>query len=228
MVIRDAAGQIVPFGKVHKQLVADFLYGTLPDWVEVVGNPTFEPLPDRGTIAVTTPATAGATAELKMKHLIDSSKVTAIAITLEALQLNGNIGISVQVGIKSKDSKAGITFFQNVNQKYGMVRAYKADGTYTDFKQNMVFFTTQGVAGDEAQNRKNLTVLLCTGLQFSAGFERPSVWLGADDQYGGVAADLSGGLFQHGELQCLLKLTTSKAEAKYFKCAQLKVDIWSN
>lgn len=111
MIIRDAAGQIVPFGKVHKQLVADFLYGTLPDWVEVVGTPTFEPLPDRGTITVTTPTTAGATAELKMKHLIDSSKVTAIAITLEALQFNGNIGISVQVGIKSKDSKAGITFF---------------------------------------------------------------------------------------------------------------------
>ncbi|WKL02946.1 hypothetical protein Q0F98_03895 [Paenibacillus amylolyticus] len=77
MVIRDAAGQIVPFGKVHKQLVADFLYGMLPDWVEVVGTPTFEPLPDRGTITVTTPTTAGATAELKMKHLIDSSKVTA-------------------------------------------------------------------------------------------------------------------------------------------------------
>lgn len=100
MVIRDAAGHIVPFGKVHKQLVADFLYGTLPDWVEVVGTPTFEPLPDRGIITVTTPATAGASAELKMKHLINSSKVTAIAVTFESLQMNGNIGISVQVGIK--------------------------------------------------------------------------------------------------------------------------------
>ncbi|WFR63042.1 hypothetical protein P9222_00910 [Paenibacillus amylolyticus] len=228
MVIRDAAGNIVPFGKVHKRLVADFLNGTLPEWVEVVGTPTFEPLPDRGTITVTTPGTAGASVELRMKQLIDSSKVTAIAITFEALQFNGNIGLSVQIGIKSPDSKAGITFFQNVNQKYGTIRAYKADGTYTDFQQNMVFFTTNGVAGDEAQNRKNITVLLCTGLQFSAGFERPSVWLGADDQYGGVAANLSGGLFQHGNLQCLLKLTTSPAEAKYFKCSQMKVDIWSN
>lgn len=228
MVIRDAAGNIVPFGKVHKELIAEFLFGTAPEWLEFVGTPSFEPLPDRGTLTVTTAATVGASAEIKLKHLIDSTKVTAIAITFEGLQFNGNIGISVQVGIKATDSKAGITFFQNVNQKYGVIRAYKADGTYTDYQQNMVFFTTNGVAGDEAQNRKNLTVLLCTGSQFSAGFEKPSVWIGADDQYGGVAADLSGGLFQHGNLQCIGKLTTSLAEAKYLKCSKVKVDIWSN
>lgn len=76
------------------------------------------------------------------------------------------LGFRFRSALKSPDSKAGITFFQNVNQKYGSVRAYKADGNYTDFKQNMVFFTTKGLAGDEAQNKKNLTVLLCTGLQF--------------------------------------------------------------
>lgn len=227
MIIRDRNGNIIPFGKTYKELSADFLDGTLPAWLETVGTVTFQPLPDKGTITVATAATAGASAELKMKSLIDSSKVTAIAVTVEGLQINGNQSISVQLGIKGTDSKSGVTFFHNVNTLKGAIRTYKPDGTYVDEPQNMVFHTSMGQAGDEAQNSKNLTLLLCTGSQFPAGSERPSAYLGSGDQWGGLTPSLAG-IFTHGQLQCVLKITTSAAESKYVKVSKIKVGIWSN
>ncbi|MCM3131882.1 hypothetical protein M3629_03750 [Paenibacillus polysaccharolyticus] len=224
-MMRGADGSLIPYGKVYKELKADFLTGALPTWLETVGTVSYEPLPDRGTITVATAATAGNSAELKTSSLFDTTKVTAIQFTLEALQLNGNISVSVQVGIKSVDSKAGITFFHNVNQAKAFIRAYKADGTYTDYEQKMALFTVN-TAGDEGQNRKNLTLTLLTGLHCPVGMERPAAYLSADDQFGGLA-DLRG-VFTHGQVQCIAKITTSVAESKYIKCSQVKVGLWSN
>lgn len=234
MEYRDLEGKIVPFGKVYKEFKADFLDGTLPSWLEtatklgteseVIGaGATFEPLPGRGTVTVSTAAASGASCDLRSKFVVDSTQVTAIDFTLEALQYNGNVSMSVQVGIKAIDAKSGITFFQNVNQNAAAIRVYKADGTTVDFPVKMALFTM--TAGDEAQNRKNLTVRLLTGKQYPDGMERQYVYLYNGDHCGAFV-DITG-TFTHGNLQCLARVTSS-GPIKNIKTSQVKIGLWSN
>ncbi|WP_340028994.1 hypothetical protein MHB71_05095 [Paenibacillus sp. FSL H7-0940] len=226
MLHRGLDGKEIPSGKIHKQLCANFLDGALPSWLTTVGTPTFEPPPGRGLLRLTTAATAASSVELKSTATFNSTQFTEISYTIEGLQFNGNIQISAQIGIKSADSKAGITFFHNVNQPSGIIRAYKADGTYTDYPTKMAFFTVN-MAGDEGQNSKNLTVRLFTGKQYAASTgRRVYVYVQNDDQVGALA-DVTDS-FIDGDLQCIAKLTTSAAVAKTLVASQVKIDLWSN
>lgn len=226
MLHRGLDGKEIPSGKIHKQLCANFLDGALPTWLTTLGTPTFEAPPGRGLMRLSTDAVANSTVELKSSMLFDSTQFTEIAFTVEGLQFNGNIQMSVQMGIKSTDSKAGITFFHNVNQPTAMIRAYKADGTYVDYPTKMAFFTVN-MAGDEGQNRKNVTVRLFTGQQYAASTgKRVYVYVQNDDQVGALADVTSS--FTNGNLQCIAKVTTGAAAAKILTASQVKIDLWSN
>ncbi|WP_433581606.1 hypothetical protein [Paenibacillus amylolyticus] len=244
MFIRDLEGNVIPFGKVRKELYANFLDGTLPAWLEtatrlaadpteaVGAGTTFEPLPDRGTVQVTSPLTNNSYAELRTKLKFDSSKVSAIKFTLEAFQLAGNTWQTAQVGIKSVDGLAGITFHQTATSGgSGIVRIYRttAQGGNIDRPVKMALFTL-GLAGDEGQNRKNISILLLTGKQYPTDAERQFVVIMNDDQVG--AYEEITGLLNHGELQCVARVNTTTGvptdQPRFLKAAAVKVELWSN
>lgn len=242
MHILDLNGKVVPYGKVHKQLYADFLDGTLPTWLEtairdataqaevVGGGTTYEPLPDRGTVQVTSPITNNSYAELRTKVLFDSTKISAIKFTLEAFQLAGNTWQTAQIGIKSPDGLSGVTFYQNaVSGGSGIIRIYRPGGN-VDRPVKMALFTL-GLAGDEGQNRKNFSIVLLTGKQYPADAERQFVLLMNGDQVG--AYEEITGLLNHGQLQCVARTGTNASgmptdQPRFLKTAAVRVELWSN
>ncbi|MNI40890.1 hypothetical protein D3C73_951270 [compost metagenome] len=247
MHILDLNGDVVPYGKVHKTRYADFGDGTMPSWLEtairdavpstnvevVGGGTTFEPFPDRGTVQVTSPITNSSWAEIRTTFKIDPTKVTAIKWPLEAFQLAGNTWQSAQMGIKADDNMSGITFLQQaVSGQGGIIQIYRpaAQGGNIQRPVKMALFTL-GLAGDEGQNRKNLSIVLLTGKQYAADAERQFVLIMNGDQVG--AYEEITGLLQPGQYRCIARVNTNASgmptdQPRYIKAAAARVEIWSN
>ncbi|MCF7753356.1 hypothetical protein KQ941_02795 [Paenibacillus xylanexedens] len=244
MHITGPDGKLIPYGKVYKSLVADFTDGTIPAWLEtatklaadateVVGaGTTFEPLPGRGDITVTAPRTNNSYADIRTKVKFDPTKFTAIKFTLESLQFTGNTWQTAQIGIKTFDSTAGITLLQtNTSGAGAVIRIYRSAGAGGNVDRPIkMALHTVGLAGDEGQNRKNISLVLLTGKQYNAAQERQFVLVMNDDQVG--AYEEITGLLTPGEYICTARLSPlglpAEQPERYIRASKVKVELWTN
>ncbi|MEK4273114.1 hypothetical protein [Paenibacillus sp. FSL R7-0026] len=237
-------GKPFPYGKIHRSLVADFNDGALPSWLEVatklaadasevVGSgASFSAFPAVPSLTVTSPRTTNSYADLRTKLKFNPLNYTAIKFTLEGLRFAGNTWQQVSIGIKNPESTAGITLLQtNTSGASALIKTYRSSGNGGNVdKPVKMSIHTIGLAGDEGQNSKNLSVLLLTGKQYPLAQQRQFVLLMNDDQVG--AYEEITGLLTPGDYICSARLTTlglpAEQSERFIRVSKLKVDLWSN
>lgn len=211
MIIRDFQGNPVPYGKVSKMLVENFMSGSLPSWLSSsAGTPTFSIPPEsRGYLQITTGATPGSVARLQTLE-INPSDFEAIIWSVEGLVCDTDTSVNIGIGING--ANAGAVFFQTNTDVRTKIRIHHSTG-YTDY-----YINHRLRGGGEAIQKRNIGVMYLPKLK--------KIYLMEEDQVM-HEQDLSG-ITISGNVRGVVDITTPESKSHYMRVSQVRLELQHN
>jgi hypothetical protein len=216
---RDDNGAFIPFGRVRRELVANFLDGQLPgaggaSWLSCPsGTPTVVGVgADPGYLQVATGATIGNQAVLAGPAL-EARLFRGIAFTLEGLMFDNVTTGKTRPSIELSGSWMGASFVQGESASSAVLRSITAS-VNTD--TTVPFYNLRANI-----SRKNLTLLM-----LPRQYGELAV-LSDDQEIAYVAPGATWGNAV-GNLTPRIVFETREAVAHNFRVQQVKLTLWSN
>lgn len=217
MLVRDTAGDLVPFGAVRRSRVEDFLTGTLPSWLAVPdGTISYgSPASTFGYAQITTAATASARATLATSFSLDLTKIEAARITAEGLHCSDSAAF-IALGFFPTGNNGGSRFYDNPTAaSVAQIRSMTGSGTTS----TNVDIAYQAIGDGEYARHRNLSFLLLPRTKEVYVMEGDHVWGYAKHATMSLALPVEGRL---------VVATNADATARWARVEQLKVEVWTN
>lgn len=210
--MKDLMGRDIPEGKVTRELVANFLDGTMPSWLSLISGTASYILPatGKGGLKLETGAINGDVAQIK-SYGIYLGSFLEVSFTVEGFQTDTDTKASIGIGIQ--DSPRGVGFWQAITSDKLHMRVW---GTPSNYEED-IDYRLRGL--DAALKSKNITVKILP--------RKKEIMLLEDDQVM-FYYDASEYLITNGVVYCNFEIGTKENVAHYITIPQIKLKLVHN